>query len=118
MALDRRAAEQALKAANKGREILGKKPVKRLKKGIRQDPCRCVIAATIGLKPDAYNSYEYGVYPYDGRYTRKARVDFALGDGRTVRIGGKLAADFACAFDYGQLPEYELLYPVFDVFES
>lgn len=100
MALDKRAPEQALKAANKGRKILGKKPVKRLKKGVPSDPCRCVIAATIGL-PSNDDIYKYGVYPYN------KCVKLAL-EGRTVQIGGKLASRFAMAFDDGHLPEYEL----------
>lgn len=88
---------EGLRAANRGRALCGKKPVKRLKRGVTYDPWRCTIANTIGV-PGCE------VMPYTAKSSVGERVVLVVESGRYT-IGGKLASRFAVAFDDGKYPE-------------
>ncbi len=96
--------DAALKFVNECRALMGKRPVKRLRKGHRSKASSCVIARTIeqgknGLAIVGPTSDGFGV---EGSFGKKGR------DRIRHTKQSKLAHDFIIAFDEGLIPELEL----------
>lgn len=98
MAITKRHHTAALAFANRVREVMGKKPVKRLAKGEVGSGGRCAIARTITRDEDLI--FVSDVHNENGRYTAVASV-CGIEDVK----GGLLVGDFIRAFDKGEIPE-------------
>lgn len=95
--ITRRHYDAALSLANKVRTKIGKKPVKRLQKGHPCEAHSCVIARTIGS--------DIFVWPYADQRGCIVSRDIEMTD--VIVRGGKLPAQFAIAFDNGDIPELD-----------
>ena len=99
MKITKRHHTAALAFANRVREALGKKPVKRLAKGEVGSGRRCAIARTI-TRDYKDLIFVTDVHNENGRYTAAADIG-----GLTLAEGGVLVGDFIRAFDKGEIPE-------------
>jgi hypothetical protein len=95
--ITKRHYDAALTLANRARKVLGKRSVRRLRKGLRGDANACVVAATIG----------HGIYvDYpEGEDSRGVVYDESTDD--VIVIGSRLSGVFLKAFDEGEIPELE-----------
>lgn len=109
MTVTKRHHTAALALANRARVKLGRKPVKRLKKGAPQEPDRCAIAQTIGEGVLVFpNNAFLNAYAYDGVPIVVIDAAYDDWDGEKeglIAKGGTLAQEFALAFDEGDIPE-------------